>query len=266
MSDNRQMAALSREIAAQERRLGELAGALAEMKHILGPLLGRYRREVLRYHQELVETQRAIADRRLMMGDRDARAAGDAKTALSSLIESEGYASVQEQFERVWKGKRPVRPEDVWEQANLPPAQEEIKALYAEVAAAAHPALAESPQDYARRVQIFSRANRAYIERNRPALGAIAATCRGDPRLPVVVDEGQIRRMRGRSAALEQLIVRLEGQTYDLRHGDVAKVMAYAQAAEKQGIDLIEQLGSELRRELARAAEELDQLESRNGE
>jgi hypothetical protein len=266
MSDNRQMAALSRQIAAQERRLGELAGELAEMKHVLGQLLGRYRREVLRYHQQLVETQREIADLRLMMGDRAARAAGDAKTALSSLIENEGYASVQEQFERVWRGKRPPRPEDIWEAADLPPAQEEIKVLYAEIAAAAHPALAESAQDYARRVQIFSRANQAYVARNRPALGAIAAAHRGDSRLPVLVDEREVRRMRAHAAALEQLIVRLEGQVYDLRHGDVAKVMAYAQAAEKQGVDLIDQLGSELRGELARAAEELDQLKARAGE
>jgi hypothetical protein len=266
MNNSRQMAALSREIAAQERRLGELAGALVEMKHILGPLLGRYRREVLHYHQQIVETQRQIADLRLMMGDRDARAASDAETALSSLIASEGYASVQEQFERVWRGKHPPRPEDVWEGADLPPAQEEIKALYAEIAAAAHPALAESPQDYARRVQTFSRANRAYVERNRPALGAIAAACRGDSHLPVLVDEGQFHRMRAHAAALEQLNVRLEGQVYDLRHGDVAKVLAYAQAAEKQGIDLIDQLGSELRRELARAAEELDQLQARANE
>jgi hypothetical protein len=262
---NRQIVALSRKIATLERRLGELAGELAEMKHILGPLLGRYRREVLRYHQQLVETQRQIADLHLLLGDRGARAAADAETPLSSLVALEEYASVQEQYERVWRGKRPPRPEDIWEAANLPPAQEEIRALYAEIIAAAHPALAESPQDYARRVQTFSRANRAYVARNRPALGALAADSRPDSNLPVVIDEGEVRKLRARAAALEQLILQLEGQTYDLRHGDVAKVMAYAQAAERQGIDLIGQLGEDLRRELDHATDELNRLKARAG-
>lgn len=262
----RDMADLSRGVAGLERRLGELAGELAEMKHTLGSLIKRYQREVLPYHRLLVETQRQISDLHLMLGDRGARSAGDANTALSSLVTNEGYASVQEQYERVWKGKRPPRPEDLWEGAEMPPAQEEIKALYVEIVAAVHPALAESSEDREHRWRTFKRVNAAYVARNRPVLGAIAAAYRERSLLPTVVGEGAVRRLRAHAAALEQVIARLEGQVYDIRYGDVAKVLAYAHAAEERGVDLIEQLGKDLRRELTQAREELARLRERVGE
>lgn len=256
----RQIASLGRQIAALEGRLGELTGELVELSAQLGPFLERYQREILDYHNELVQLQRQIADRHLLRGERKASGPGRADTPLSRLVENEGYLPVQEQYERVWGGKRPLRPKDVLDDIGLPPPPDDVRALYAEIVARLHPDLAESEGERRRRQGLMEGVNRAYLKRDRTSLQAIAEAQRDHRSLPAVVDEEMLAGMRKRAAMLEEVIMALEGRLFELRHGDAARVMALAVQARLQGIDLLSELSQALKQEIAEAKEQLARL------
>lgn len=258
----REMASLSRQIARFEARLGEVSGELAEADYLMAPFLHRYQREVLDHHVELVETWRQIADRRLLQGDKSARGAGEVETPLSRLVSSETYVPVQEQYERVWKGRRPPRAEDLWDNTGLSPATEELQELYTKVISHLHPGLADTSEEYARRLPLMAQVDRAFIRRDRASLQAMVDAYENRSRMPAIVDDAAVAERRRHAFRLEKLIVRLEGRLYEMQHGDAAKVMAYAVHAREQGLDLLEDLQRALQRELQDAKRELSQLES----
>lgn len=255
-----QMPGLSKRVSRLEERLAELAGQLAEMNHLVAPFLVRYQREVLAYHTELVEVRRQIADVRLILGDSDAREAGETETPLSRLLVSDRYLPVEEQYKRVWGGKKVLKPEDMWKKTRLAPPPEEIKVLYAEIVAELHPGLADTPQERQRHSRIMQQVDIAYVRRDLTTLQSVADARRSRRSLPVLVDEGAVDEMRERAARLESLIVTLEGQIFELQHGDVSKVLALAFQAKQHDYDLLKALGASLQQELDEARSKLTTL------
>ncbi len=258
----RQTASLAQQVADLEGRLGEVAGELVELTFQLAPFLARYRREVLTAHEELVELQRRIADLRLARGDRAAQSAARANTPLSRLVEVESYPSVQAQFERTWASKQPLRAGDILENTALPPSSAAIKALYAEIVARLHPDLTLNEDERERRRELIRGVNRAYLNRDQVSLEAVADAHRPRHNLPAVVDEQAVEDLRQRAFLLEQTIARLEGKVYELRHGDAARVMAFAAAAQAEGHDLLSELNQAIQREIEEARQQLTEEQS----
>lgn len=257
-----QISKLSKTITGLESRLAELSGQLAEMRYLIAPFLVRYQQEVLDYHAELVEVRRQIADIRLMMGDSGAREAGATETSLSRLIVSDEYLPVEEQYKRVWGGKKVLKPRDMWQKTRLAPPSAEVKELYAEIVAQLHPGLAESAEDQQRNRAIMQQVDIAYARRDRRTLNSVAEARRSRRSLPMVVDEKAVDHLRERATKLEALNAALEGQIFELEHGDAAKVMALAFQAQQHDYDLLKSLSTELQSELSEAQQKLTTLKS----
>ncbi len=258
-----EMTRLSKQIATLEARLGEVTGELVDLRAVMAPFLERYQTEVLRYHTELVQVQRHIADLKGERGELSALDSGNADTPLSRLVSIPDYVPVQEQYDRVWRGKQPPRPEDL--QDDLPAVSPAIKRLYAEIVAHLHPELAETLQERERRTQLIQEVNRAYVNRDEVSLQAMAEAHRSHSNLPAIVDEQAVKKLKRRLFMIEQVVAKVEGQLFDLRHGDVAKVRAYTEHARRTlGRDFIADLGKELQAELRQAQQELAELRTRH--
>jgi hypothetical protein len=253
-----QMSTLSKQIARLEDRLAEVCGDVAELESVLAPFLARYQKEVLRYHQELVRVQREIADMRIVLGDRATAGPGLAESPLNRFA-NEDYVPVQEQYERVWKGKRPPKPTDP---RNLPPASPALKEAYRQVVAKIHPALAKTTSEQKRNKELMEKANQAYVRRDEVTLRATAQALSRQSNLPAIVDEKVVKELRDRAYMLEQLIFKLEGESFELQHGAVAKIRAFAEQAEAQGRDFLLELKAELQATLKEAQRERVRLKS----
>lgn len=256
---NWQVADITKQIADLESRLGEVAGELAELQSIMATFLARYRREVLRYHNKLVRVQRQIADLQGLMGDRAALREGRADTALIRLVGCEERSAPPQDGKRLWPGEQASARSA---QDNLPPASPALKRLYSEVVARLHPGLAETLEEYQRRRILMAEVDRAYVQRDEHSLRAVAEAARKHGDLPMRVNEQALKQLRKRCFMLEQVIVQLEGQVYELRYGTVACVYAHAQHAQSAGRDLLGEIRDELRGELQQARRKLAALQN----
>jgi len=254
------MAQHSSRIAALEERLVELSAQLAETRFVLDRFMDGYWRELLALHTQLVEIRRQIADARYMLGDKSARSAGETETALSRLLRS-GMPTVEQQAERVVYGRGTVSPVEMWQQAALPPVPPDVRRLYAEIVVERHPGLAQTDSARERNRAIMRRVDLAYARRDRASLEAVAAAQPKPQRsLPVVVDEQAVEQAAVRVQQLERLTHALEGQLFELRYGDVSKLLALAYDAYLNGEDLLGALGQSLRNELKDARHDLAEL------
>lgn len=247
---------LSQQLAELRAKLGEVSSEYAELNSIMAPFAARFRREVLQYHDALLAVQREIADLKAVKGDYIARDAGEVISPLSRFFED--YAPVQEQFDRLQRGKESLGLSDL----DLPPASPKLKQYYAEVVAKNHPALADTPAERERRRSTMQKANEAFIRRDEVTLHGMARLQRERSNLPAIVDERVVNDLRDEAHALETLIGKLEGQVFELRYGVFAKIKAYADQAQAEGQDLLQQLNREVRRDLQQAQQELSALKA----
>ena len=256
-----QMSSLSKQVATLQERLAAVSAEYAELIHVLAPFLNRYQVEVLNLHAELVHIQREIEDHRLRLGDEHASLAGEAQTALGRIVETD-YETVQEQYDRIWKGKGHGTMQIDLSQV-LKPASEHLKELYALIVSKKHPILATSYESRQRRSEFMSQVNYAYVHRNNVALGAVADALRDRSNLPSIVNEDTVVEMQNLAYRLEQAVMHVEGQIFELRFGDVAKVRAQAAIAHAEGYDLLERLNRDLSEELSTAKQDLAALRKR---
>lgn len=262
MSDmHRRMSNLSNQVASLQQRLADVSAEYAELIHVLAPFLNRYQHEVLDMHGELVRVQRQIADTQHMLGNTDAADAGAARTALSRLVELD-FDTVQEQYERIWEGRDHPDVEIDLEKV-LPPASNRLKELYKSIIVRKHPVLIDSPEARQTRSEFMSQVNYAYVRRNEVALQAVADALRQSGDLPAVVDESVVDDMDNLVYRLEQAVMHIEGQIFELRFGDVAKFRAQAAIAHAQGNDLFRDISATLKDELAAAKIQLKELRGR---
>jgi hypothetical protein len=258
----RQMASLSKYVGELEQRLGNIAGELAELTYLMQPFLVLYQSQVLPYHEQLAAIQRDIADARALLGDEEARSGGQADTPLSRLVATEDWVSVQEQYERVWMGKKHVRPDSKLVEKHLDPAPQEVKDLYKEVVAKIHPELATKASERARRNQILEKVNQAYARRDTTTLAAVAEAFRDRSNLPAIVNEQTLKHLHNRALLLEWVTVQLEGQVFELRYGEIAKMHVYTRQANEEGYDLLGELSQQLKQELREAQRTLSSLQA----
>ncbi|MBN1121735.1 MAG: hypothetical protein JXJ17_11705 [Anaerolineae bacterium] len=258
----RQMASLSKYVGELEQRLGDTAGELAELTYLMEPFLVLYQQQVLPYHEQLAAVQRDIADARALLGDEKARSGGQADTPLSRLVATEDWVSVQEQYERVWMGKKHVRPDSKLAEKNLEPASPEVKNLFREIVAKIHPELATKPSERIRRNQILEKVNEAYARRDIKTLQAVADAFRDRSNLPAVISEQTLKHLHNQALLLEWVTVQLEGQVFELRHGEIAKMHVYTRQADEEGYDLLGELSQQLKQELREAQRTLSSLQA----
>jgi hypothetical protein len=253
-----QMSGLSEHAARLEARLGELSGQLVDLQAVMAPFLRRYVNEALRYHIRLVRVQRQIADMRCLLGDRGARKAGQADTALLRLLGA-GGPSAGEQRKLTGRNRKhadPTADPDV-----LPEASPELKRLYAGIVARLHPALADSVEEQQSRRAAMDNANRAYLRRDELTLRATDEVLRSQPSLPAVADEQALKQQQQRISLMERLIAHLEGQVFDLQHGDAARIYRLTRRARAEERDFLAELGRALQGELRQARQELAELQ-----
>lgn len=256
---SRQISDLSEQIAALERRLGEVCGNYVEITTAMAPFLTRYRAEVIRYHRALVLALREVADVRAYRGDHEALNSGEVQSPLERILLLPGM-SVQEQYERSLKAAdAPNRPSS---EPELPSTSRAVSQLYARCVATLHPDLTDDADERRRRVRLFNEVNAAYLRRDESALRLIADDLQQPTNLPALVDDSLVDEMRDRVYDLEALTERIEGQYFDMRYGDLARVRAYVQEAEAEGRDLIALLSEDLQAKLRATVEELAQLKS----
>jgi chromosome segregation ATPase len=254
-----QMSRLSEQIDDLEGQLGEVAGEHAELSSAMAPFLTRYRQEVLRYQEELAAAQREVADLRVMLGDQEAR--NSSRSASASPIDDE-FLSVEAQYERVWKGKKPPPPTDPRD-PNMAPANPALKKLYGKLVANLYPALADTPAEQTRRKGLMRQVSEAFVRRDRRSLEAMADSQRDRSNLPALVDPKIVRQLEERAILLEELIHRYEGESFELRYGDIARLKAQADQAEARGQDFLAQLNHEIRQELQGAQRMVAELRAR---
>lgn len=260
------MARLGNQNAELEQRFAALAAEYAELHHVFAPFIQRYQQEVLSYHNELVALQRRIADLRVMLGDGEAVGPQSIETPLSRLVEK-NYVPVEEQYARTWYGKE--APEDIEIDLDrmLPPKPERLDDLYFKIASRLHPLLAETPGEKAKRREMMLEVNRAYVHRQLAPLQAMADTVENRSYLPAIVNDEAVDALQHRVYLLEQAIMDLEGKIFDLRHGDVARVYAYARLVHKEtGDDLLQNLNKALLTKLNEAKQTHDRLAARLNE
>jgi hypothetical protein len=248
---------LHAQIDALEARLGEVCGQYAEITTELAPFLTRYRDEVVRYHKALLMAQREVADVRTYLGDKGSKHGGEGRSPLDEFLKSEAL-TVEEQYDRVWGGKEGTPLTALT--SSMAPASDEVQTLYGKAVAKLHPDLAPSTSERRDRVAMFNQVNRAYLRRDVNTLRMAVDATTPKSNLPAVVSDEIVKDMRNRIYDLEELIARIETQTFDFHYGEVAKVHAHAQRAEAQGSDFIAELSAEIQRALRRTVEELAQL------
>lgn len=250
---------LQEQIDGLEAQLGDVCGQYVDVTSELAPFLSRYHAEVLRYHRALVQAQREIADVRTYLGDSAAAQEGEAVSPLDDFLRRD-ERSVQDQYEQRWGTQQVERPNLKSSDARAVP--EEIAALYAAAVARLHPDLARTATERRKRIGLFNQVNAAYLKRDEPALRMVVDMIAPRSSLPAVVDDQVLDQMQERIYVLEEVIARSEGQTYDFRYGDVARLRAQVIQAEAQGRDLIADLSERIQAALTKAAEELRQLKA----
>ena len=256
--NQRELSELRKLIDGLEQNLCIYSQELAELTYLMKPYLVRYQQEVLLFHEQLSKVQRDIADAKVLLGDDIAKEPALANTPLSRLVDTPDFRPVQEQYDRVWHGKKPPTLDEVL--GELPEAGKDILDLYAYITINIYPDFAKTPEEYTRRRVLMHKVNQALVHRDEFSLQGIADVYRDHTNLPAVVDSDEAEKLTLRKLLLESAIVRLEGQIFELRHGDISKIIIFAEQARAEERDLLMELSESIQRDIYFAKRELEKL------
>jgi uncharacterized protein YdiU (UPF0061 family) len=251
----RRIDSLSEQLAQLETRLGEAAGELAELNYTMAGFLERYRNEIMGPLEELVLVEREVADMRILLGDRQAMEAGEITSPLERLRKAN--RSVEEQYRKTWYEPDAPRPDQT---GSLAPANEKVKDLYGQLVSRLHPYLVADPEEQVRRADLMRQVNEAYVKRNHISLQAMHDATKERSNLPVIASEQVAEDLHDRVLDLELLVAQIEGQRFELRHGEVGMVWAEAQQAKAEGRDLLQELNRDIRTAINNGRRTLEEL------
>ena len=226
--------ALSRRLLELESRLGERAAELDRAKTDLAAFRIRYRQEVGLLHEELDDLERAIAEAEL----------GE----LSKLIEDGGGDTDS----TAAASKRASAPRFT---------SDAIRKLFRDVAKTIHPDLASDQLARERRHALMVEANRAYAIGDEERLRSILQAWEKSPEAVQGSDAEAMRlRLIRRVAALEEQLVRLEGEFDEMQQSPLWKLKQMVDEAAAGGKDLVEDMVRRLTRDIMAARNRLDAM------
>ncbi len=244
-----QLRALQEEIVRRRERVAELElelfdtrADLARFEQELEARLGPLQQHLESLQAELRETRRRAA-LRAQWKDRD-----------------EPLVDVEEQFRRTWTPREPSaeRPSPRPRDEGL---QEQIKALYRELAKRFHPDLTTDPEEKAWRAGRMAQVNEAYAVGDLAALRRLAASPERPERAPQKTREQLMADMRAEIARLDRLIADLERQLDALVRSHTVQLMLDASIARRAGRDLLAEMAADLEAEIAQVEIELASLQ-----
>lgn len=235
------------EFATLEAELAEKELALATLATELKALESRYMRLVGARFAELDLLNARIAEvlAKQRPGDQDAKAA--ARTA-------------RERAEQTARETAEVKEPDKTE-AFVP--SKEIQELYRKLAKKVHPDLAVDEEDRRRRTSIMAEVNRAYSEGDIDRLQAILREWEAGPE--AIEGEGvaaRLVRTIRMIARVRDRLKEIESEMELLIQSDIHELRFRVEEAARDGRDLIEEMAGEVSKEISKARDHLNTLES----
>ncbi len=219
----------------------ELARFQAEMQRRIGPLQAR----LADLHQQVIQA-RHRAERLAQWGDR--AEAEDAPPDVSA------------QYERTWR--RP--PSNLPPEPKKPPdeaTKAQIKAEYRALAKRFHPDLTSDPDEKKWREKMMAEVNQAYSDGDLAALRRLAAQADRPAPATERTREQELAALRGEVKRLDVLIAGLRAELDRLTRSAEVKLMLDATIARRAGGDLLAEMASDLRHQVAELEFELSELQ-----
>jgi hypothetical protein len=171
-------------------------------------------------------------------------------------------ADAVEQFRRTWTPrKKPAEPPPP------PPVSEETKAelkqLFRSLAKRFHPDLVTDPEEKRRRQKVMSQVNSAYAAQNITEMKKLAQQS-DRPETPAARSREQIIvDLQAEIVRLDRVVLALDRQLQDLINSDTVRLMLEVSIAERNGRNLLSEMATDIRTEIARLEVELEMLERR---
>ncbi len=247
-SQDVELNSLEDELARKQERIADLELELFDAQNDLRRFeaevegrLGASQRRLEELEKELVQARRQAA-RRAQWGERAA--------SPDLMVDS------VDQFERTWRRDesieppppKPVEDEDI---------RVEVKALYRKLAKRFHPDLTTDPAEKAWREGVMAEVNQAYADSDLAALRALDKRPDRSVELAPKTREQILAEILTEIKRLDRLIPQLESELRRVIQSPLLQLKLEATLARRQGRDLLGEMASELRVEIARLEAEL---------
>jgi hypothetical protein len=247
-SHDTELNSLEDELARKQERIAELELELFDARNDLRRFetevegrLGASQRRLDELEKELVQARRQAA-RRAQWGDRAA--------SPDLMVDS------VDQFERAWRRDEPVEapPPKPVEDEDI---RAEVKTLYRKLAKRFHPDLTTDLAEKAWREGIMADVNRAYADSDLAALRALDKRPDRSVELAPKTREQILAEIMAEIKRLDGLIPELESELRRVIQSPLLQLKLEVTLARRQGRDLLGEMASELRVEIARLEAEL---------
>ncbi len=243
-----------RELSKKQYELSELEAELAQSELDLATLQAELHTFESRYtaivgvcYAELDEIEAQISEAEARLKPKDIKIQEQAAKARAQAQESAQAAGIAQKLKT----------------AKFEPS-ESLKKFYREVAKHIHPDLAIDEKERARRQQLMADANRAYEEGDEAKLRAILAEWENSPES--VEGEGtaaELVRIIRKIAQVEERLHVIETGIDQLEESDLFQLKTKVEIAENKGQDLLVEMASRVKAEIASANEHLAGLSGR---
>lgn len=245
--EERELSRKLSELAELEVEMVQRELDLATLQAELNTFEARYLRTVGVRLAELDEIEAQIAEAEARLKPKDKRIQEQAAQARTQAQESAGATGItQEPKEERFKPS------------------ERLKKLYREVAKCIHPDLAVDEEERSRRQKLMAKANRAYEQGDEDKLQAILAEWESSPES--VKGEGtaaELVRVIRKIAQVKNRLRAIEINIAQQEESDLYQLKTKADAAEKEGRDLLAEMASKMDEQIALANRRLSEITRR---
>ena len=242
---------LEADVAERQERVAQLQFEISDTQADLERFERKYEVQVGSLQLRLISLEAEVEQARL-------RAAHQAQWG-DRADSPDFHADAAEQFRRTWAPpKKPPEP-----QAETPVSEEtrmELKQLFRTLAKRFHPDLVTDPEEKRRREKVMAQINDAYAAQNLSAMKKLAQKP-DRPEAPATkTREEIITDLKAEIVRLDRVISTLERQLQELINSHTVRLMLEASIAEREGRNLLAEMASELRIEIARLEVELESI------